>query len=58
MSKKPRKVGEAAADYAAKNVPNKPAAPEPERTSDDAAFKKVVDKIFAERKELLHKLAQ
>jgi hypothetical protein len=63
VSKKPRKVDEAATPYAAKK-PVKVAAASPKstvpggQTVDAAAFKKVADKIFSERKELLHKLAQ
>ena len=60
MSKKPHKVEEAATPYTARK-PVK-AAPAPTksavRPADDATFKKIADKIFAERKELLHKLAQ
>lgn len=59
MSKKPSKVEESQSSYAAKK-PAKAAARAPKSTgpADDAAFKKVADKIFSERKELLHKLAQ
>ena len=48
MKKKPAKVEEAAAPYTAKKSGK----------ADDAAFQKVADKIFVERKELLRKLAQ
>lgn len=62
MSKKPPKVKEAATPYTAKKPAVKAAATEPAtpggRSADDATFKKVTDKIFSERKELLHKLAQ
>ena len=61
VSKKPHKVEETAAPYAAKK-PAKADASAPARTGerppDDAAFKKVADKIFIERKELLRKLAR
>ncbi|MDQ5980788.1 MAG: hypothetical protein QG602_3766 [Verrucomicrobiota bacterium] len=56
---KPRKVEEPQATYAAKK-PAKAASstkPGPASTSDEA-FKRVTDKIFTERKELLRKLAQ
>jgi hypothetical protein len=62
---KPRKVGEPAGTYAAKppakRAPaaavSKAAAPHG-RDLDDATAQKLADKIFAERKDLLHKLAQ
>jgi hypothetical protein len=54
VKKKPTKVEESAAHYSAKKT--NPAANTPEAA--DATFKKVTDKIFSERKELLHKLAQ
>ncbi len=63
MSKKPHKVGEPKATYAAK----KPAqaavpAPKPESTGvrymDDATFKKASDKVFKVHDELFRKLAQ
>lgn len=62
MSKKPRKIEESAAAYSAKKPATKTLVPESvastPRTIDKASFKKVTDKIFSERKELLHKLAQ
>jgi hypothetical protein len=62
VNKKPHKVGEAVAPYAAKKPAAKTAMPKPVelgmRQADDAAFHKVADKIFSERKELLRKLAQ
>ena len=63
VSKKPHKIEEPKAAYAAPK-PAKAATASPKSTVprgqmvDDAAFKKVADKIFSERKELLHKLAQ
>ena len=60
VKKKPAKLEEPKAAYAAKK-PAK-AAPAPGQGSpsraDDATFRKITDKIFTERKELLHKLAQ
>ena len=56
MKKKPSKVNEPQASYAAKK-PGK-TAPQPAPQADDAAFQRVADKIFTERKELLRKLAQ
>ena len=62
MSKKPRKVEESAAPYTAKKPAGKASAPKITESGakrvDDAAFKKIADKIFSERKALLHKLAQ
>jgi len=62
VSKKPHKVNEPQIPYAAKK-PVKAATSLKStvpggQTVDDAAFKKVTDKIFSERKDLLHKLAQ
>jgi len=58
VSKKPHKVAESASSYAAKK-PAKAAALSTRATSaDDAAFKRITNKIFTERKELLRKLAQ
>ena len=63
MNRRKNKVEETAASYAAKPPAkadasvSKPAEPGG-RTLDDATFKKISDKIFSERKELLHKLAQ
>jgi len=62
MSKKPRKVEESTAAYSAKKPADEAPEPNPavpaSRTVDRATFQKVTDKIFSERKELLHKLAQ
>lgn len=62
MTKKPRKIEEASTSYTAKKPATKAAAAGPAkpgvRETDDTAFKKAADKIFSERKELLHKLAQ
>ena len=62
MSKKPRKIEESATPYVAKKSAETAAAKKSTeqgvRDSGDAAFKKIADKIFSERKELLHKLAQ
>jgi len=59
VSKKPPKVGEASTPYAAKKPAKAVISPisNPAPT-DDAAFKRIADKIFTERKELLRKLAQ
>ncbi len=59
MSKKPRKVDEPQAPYPAKKPAKAAPATKPGAVSvSDAAFKRVTDKIFTERKELLRKLAQ
>jgi hypothetical protein len=61
VKKKPAKVGESPVPYVAKPITLRAAvktAAVGARQVDDAAFQKVADKIFAERKELLHKLAQ
>jgi hypothetical protein len=63
VSKKPHKVNEPQVPYGAKK-PGKVAVASRQSTvrggqkGDDAAFKKATDKIFSERKDLLHKLAQ
>lgn len=61
MKKKSAKVGESSVPYIAKpgmqNAAVKLASSRVPQV-DDIAFQKVADKIFAERKELLHKLAQ
>lgn len=58
MSKKPHKIEEPKAAYPAKKPAKAaPAAASP-RQVDDAAFKRITDKIFTERKDLLRKLAQ
>ena len=55
---KPRKVEEPQAPYAAKR-PAKAVVRAPQKAVHDGAeFKRVTDKLFRERKELLHKLAQ
>jgi len=56
VSKKPSKVNEPRAPYAAK----KPAPGKPSGQSgvEGPEFRRIADKIFSERKELLHKLAQ
>ncbi|GAB1489787.1 hypothetical protein MASR2M8_22410 [Opitutaceae bacterium] len=54
---KPHKVEEPTAPYAAKPTAGKGSGT-PHPPSGDAAFRKAADKIFAERKELLRKLAQ
>jgi hypothetical protein len=62
MSKKPRKIEEAAGRYAIKKSTEKSSAPNlatPEaKRADKATFSKIAEKIFRERKQLLHKLAQ
>lgn len=58
VNKKPHKVGEPKAAYAGKK-PAKGTAVSPQpRPLDDAAARRITDKIFTERKELLRKLAQ
>ena len=64
MSKKPQKVEEAAAPYAAKKA-TQPAVPatKPEnsggvRQMDDATFRKATEKVFKVHEELFRKLAQ
>jgi hypothetical protein len=62
MNKKPSKVQETVTPYGAKKpakaAPASKTAASGMRYVDDVAFKRVTDKIFAERKELLRKLAQ
>lgn len=61
MKKKPQKVEENTAPYVAKQPTPLKAAPKEDKgkpSSGDAAFQKMADKIFFERKELLRKLAQ
>jgi hypothetical protein len=62
MSKKPRKIEETTAPYVVKKMTANAASPKSAvskgKNSDDATFNKVTGKIFLERKELLHKLAQ
>lgn len=59
MSKKPRKIEESSTSYSAKKPAPSPSSPAAApRSVDKATFRKVTDKIFSERKELLHKLAQ
>ena len=57
MSKKPHKVGEPKAAYAAKKPAKAARVPKPVATG-DTEFRRITDKLFTERKELLHKLAQ
>lgn len=57
VSKKPRRVDEPKATYPAKKSAK--ATPAPRKTgAGSAEFKRITDKLFSERKELLHKLAQ
>lgn len=59
MSKKPHKVAEPPAPYTAKKPVKAAASTKPgAATVSDADFKRVADKIFTERRELLRKLAQ
>jgi hypothetical protein len=58
VSKKPHKVDEPQAPYPAKKPVQAASAKSGTASVTDAAFKRVTDKIFAERKELLRKLAQ
>ncbi len=55
MRKKPFKVAESQAPYIAKKPA--PAAASGKSTTNGAEFRRITDKIFSERKELLHKLA-
>jgi hypothetical protein len=58
VNKKPSKVAESASSYAAKK-PAKAAAPASGKAgANNAEFQRIAGKIFAERKELLRKLAQ
>ena len=58
VSKKPQKVEETAAPYAAKKA-TQPAAPATKKAeAEDREFHRITGKLFKERKELLHKLAQ
>lgn len=58
MSKKPHKVNEPSSSYPAKK-PAKTAVPESGKEgAKNAEFQRIAGKIFAERKELLRKLAQ
>jgi len=54
VSKKVFKVEEPPGTYAAKPAAARPGA----RHTDDATFKRIADRLFTERKELLKKLAQ
>jgi len=56
VSKKPSKVAEPQAPYPAKKPVKATASGK--SAGGDAEFRRISDKIFAERKELLHKLAQ
>ncbi len=58
MNRKADKVEETAAAYAAKSAEKASAGSKSAGSANDAAFKKAAEKIFSERKELLHKLAQ
>lgn len=58
VSKKPHKIEEPKAAYPAKKPVKAASAPAGPRQVDDAAFKRITDKIFTERKDLLRKLAQ
>lgn len=59
MSKKPHKVEETQAPYAPARV-TKAAAPagKPAIAREDKEFRRITEKLFAERKELLSKLAE
>jgi hypothetical protein len=56
VSKKPHKVDETKAAYATKK-PAKAAAVTPKKAG-KTEFQRIAGKLFAERKDLLHKLAQ
>jgi len=58
VSKKPHKVAESTSSYAAKKPAKAAAGLNNSATSADNTFKRITDKIFTERKELLRKLAQ
>jgi hypothetical protein len=57
VKKKPAKIEEPKAAYAAKK-PAKAAALPKKTDLGEAEFKRITSKLFTERKELLHKLAQ
>lgn len=56
MSKKPSKVADPQAPYAAKKRTRKAAVPK--KSTGETEFQRIAGKLFKERKELLHKLAQ
>ncbi len=56
MNKKPSKVAEPQAPYAAKKPAKKAAASK--KSVPETEFQRIAGKLFKERKELLHKLAQ
>ena len=56
MSKKPSKVNEPQAPYAAKKATKTPVSGK--SAPHDTEFRRIAGKIFSERKELLRKLAQ
>ena len=58
VSKKPHKIEEPKAAYPAKKPAKAAATVAGPRQVDDATFKRIADKIFTERKDLLRKLAQ
>lgn len=57
VKKKPTKIEEAKTAYAAKK-PAKAAPASQTELAGDAEFRRITDKLFRERKELLSKLAQ
>lgn len=58
MNRKADKVEETAATYTAKSAEKGSTNSKSTGAKNDAAFRKATEKIFSERKELLHKLAQ
>lgn len=58
MSKKPHKIEEPKAAYRAPKPAKGAATAAGPRQVDDATFKRITEKIFTERKDLLRKLAQ
>lgn len=58
VSKKPHKIEEPKAAYPAKKPVKAAPAAAGLRQVDDETFKRITDKLFTERKDLLRKLAQ
>lgn len=58
MKKKPAKIEEPATPYPGKKPAKAVAVGAESHETDDATFKRISEKIFAERKDLLRKLAQ
>jgi hypothetical protein len=58
VKKKPAKIEEPKATYPAKKLAKAVAVRADSRETNDATFKRLTEKIFTERKDLLRKLAQ